>query len=185
MTNTERIQANNAELRESIAMAASLPNAGGGIFIEDTEYPGCFYREVDGEKEWLNPPMVVDMAYPTVERYMGKRVWVGLLNFGYVKDLPTGMGISFSNLTSPEFANEEDTFYINCRIFHAFPYYCDGWNYHPFLPPIDVEWGKGLISDEGSHAQINFFGVESEAFGWMEFRCLFKFTNDLDEEVTE
>lgn len=30
MTNTERIQANNAELREAIDMAESLPNAGGG-----------------------------------------------------------------------------------------------------------------------------------------------------------
>lgn len=31
MTNEERIQANNEELREAIAMAESLPNAGGGV----------------------------------------------------------------------------------------------------------------------------------------------------------
>lgn len=27
-------------------------------FTEDAEYPGCYSRVVDGEKEWLNPPRV-------------------------------------------------------------------------------------------------------------------------------
>lgn len=38
MTNTERIQANNAELREAIEMAESLPDAGqGGISFTTDE----------------------------------------------------------------------------------------------------------------------------------------------------
>lgn len=35
MTNTERIQANNEELREAIEMAESLPDAGGMSFTVD------------------------------------------------------------------------------------------------------------------------------------------------------
>lgn len=34
MTNTERIQANNAELREAIEMAENLPEAGGGVSVQ-------------------------------------------------------------------------------------------------------------------------------------------------------
>lgn len=34
MTNNERITANNAELREAIEMAESLPEAGGGVSVQ-------------------------------------------------------------------------------------------------------------------------------------------------------
>lgn len=36
---------------------------------------GCFYREVDGEVEWINPPMVVGTEYRTTERFAGKPVY--------------------------------------------------------------------------------------------------------------
>lgn len=178
MTNTERIAANNEELRESIAMAASLPNAGGGgIFVEDTEYPGCFYREVDGEKEWLNPPMVYGMAYPTVERFNGKRVWIGVIDYGAVSKVYYGRGISFNNLTSPDYEYPEEVFMFNYSIIYAYPYFSDDWYYHPYQHPSDPDWG-GLITDEGSHMQINFdYGYyNGTTFDSYNFRCLFKFT---------
>ena len=46
-----------------------------GIGFESTDYPGCYYRTVDGVIEWLNPPMVVGPEYRTTERYQGKPVY--------------------------------------------------------------------------------------------------------------
>ena len=43
--------------------------------VESTEYPGCSYRTVDGEKEWINPPMIAGEAYRTQERHNGKAVY--------------------------------------------------------------------------------------------------------------
>ena len=43
--------------------------------IEDTTYPGCYYRIVDGVTEWINPPMVVGNEYRTTERWNGKVVY--------------------------------------------------------------------------------------------------------------
>ena len=53
-----------------------------GIGFESTDYPGCYYRMVDGAVEWLNPPMVVGTEYRTTERYLGKPVYVKVVNFG-------------------------------------------------------------------------------------------------------
>ena len=39
--------------------------------VESTEHPGCYYRMVDGEKEWINPPMLFDVEYRTAERNNG------------------------------------------------------------------------------------------------------------------
>lgn len=47
--------------------------------VESTEYPGCFYRTVDGETEWINPPMVFGVEYRTTERYNGLPVYARLL----------------------------------------------------------------------------------------------------------
>ena len=44
--------------------------------IEDAEHAGCYYRMVNGEKEWINPPMELCVEYKTVERYKGYNVYV-------------------------------------------------------------------------------------------------------------
>ena len=60
-----------------------------GIGFESTDYPGCYYRTVDGVTEWFNPPMILGVEYRTTERYLGKPVyrkliWGGPLpNTGY------------------------------------------------------------------------------------------------------
>lgn len=43
--------------------------------VEDANYPGCYYRVVNGVKEWLNPPMTIGGEYRTTERYNGKPVY--------------------------------------------------------------------------------------------------------------
>jgi hypothetical protein len=49
---------------------------------EDNAHPGCYYRTVGDVKEWFNPPMKVDVEYRTVERYMGKPVYVLMKDLG-------------------------------------------------------------------------------------------------------
>lgn len=44
--------------------------------IESVSHPGCYYRMVDGEREWINPPMVLGEEYRTTERYNGKPVYI-------------------------------------------------------------------------------------------------------------
>ena len=54
--------------------------------MESTEYPGCYYRDADGENEWINPPMVFGEVYRTSERYNGKAVYKACIH----KDNVTG-----------------------------------------------------------------------------------------------
>ena len=54
--------------------------------MESDEYPGCYYRMVNGEKEWRNPPMVDGQDYRTSERCDGKAVYVTGIKFS---GLPT------------------------------------------------------------------------------------------------
>ena len=56
-----------------------------GIGFESTDYPGCYYRTVDGVTEWVNPPMVIGDEYRTTERHLGKPVYVMAVDF---KELP-------------------------------------------------------------------------------------------------
>lgn len=50
--------------------------------VESADYPGCFYRTVNGVVEWFNPPLVVGVEYRTTERYLGKPVYVMAVDFG-------------------------------------------------------------------------------------------------------
>lgn len=43
--------------------------------FESAEYPGCFYRIIDKEVEWVNPPMIIGVEYRTTERFNGKPVY--------------------------------------------------------------------------------------------------------------
>ena len=36
--------------------------------IESEEHPGCFYRVIDGNVEWINPPLLDGKYYRTTER---------------------------------------------------------------------------------------------------------------------
>lgn len=45
------------------------------LSIESDEHPGCYYRIVNGETEWLNPPAEPGIEYRTAERFEGKPVY--------------------------------------------------------------------------------------------------------------
>lgn len=70
-------------------MIFNLGGSGGGAvtgFKESAEYPGCYYRTVDGVTEWLNPPMVLGTEYRTIERFKGNVVYAKAVNFGTLPD---------------------------------------------------------------------------------------------------
>jgi hypothetical protein len=46
------------------------------LFIESEEHPGCYYRVVNGVREWVNPPMIIDVEYRTTQRSNGNVVFV-------------------------------------------------------------------------------------------------------------
>ena len=55
--------------------------------IESPAHPGCYYRIVDGQTEWINPPMVHGVEYRTTERHLGAYpVYTKLLSFGVVEE---------------------------------------------------------------------------------------------------
>ena len=68
-----------------------------GLPQESEEFPGCYYRIVDGEVEWVNPPMASSgREYRTAERLYGRPVYTMMLGTG---DLPKGGSktINFAN----------------------------------------------------------------------------------------
>lgn len=57
--------------------AANIP-------VEDSTKKGCYYRMVNGKKEWINPPMVSGVEYRTAERFNGSVVYTKLVSIGSV-----------------------------------------------------------------------------------------------------
>lgn len=70
-----------------------------GIPQESEDFPGCYYRIVDEEVEWVNPPTIVGREYRTADRIGGKPVYVMLIGTG---DLPKGGSktLSISNVAT-------------------------------------------------------------------------------------
>lgn len=44
-------------------------------FIESDKYPGCFYRIINGNTEWINPPLMPGVEYALTERWNGNNVY--------------------------------------------------------------------------------------------------------------
>ena len=81
---------------------ADLPTGGSGAieWVEDSTYPGCYYHMVDGEKEWLNPPMVFDQEYRLMSRSKGYILYTKIYDMGLVED---GIGSSILGEAIPDF----------------------------------------------------------------------------------
>ena len=67
--------------------------------LESEDYPGCYYRVVDGETEWLNPPMIAGVEYRTTERFGGKVVYckhvshTSTESYGSYGDVPVDVSV--------------------------------------------------------------------------------------------
>lgn len=49
--------------------------------IESEEHAGCYYRTVNDETEWLNPPMIAGVEYRTTGRFKSKPVYRKLVSY--------------------------------------------------------------------------------------------------------
>lgn len=63
--------------------------------IESTDFPGCYYRTVNGKVEWVNPPFEFGTEYRTIERWEGKAVFTRIVDLG---SLPANSTASHSGL---------------------------------------------------------------------------------------
>lgn len=68
---------------------------------ESTEYPGCYYRTVDGEEEWLNPPMNTGVEYRTTDRYNSEPVYTRILECGQLSTDGVVIDLSPFNIKQP------------------------------------------------------------------------------------
>lgn len=71
------------------AAATGLALAGKAPAVESADYPGCYYRTVNGAVEWLNPPMVLGVEYRTTERYDGHPVYIKRVDCGEMPNAKT------------------------------------------------------------------------------------------------
>lgn len=65
---------------------------------ESADHPGCYYRTVDGEAEWINPPLELGNMYRTTERYNGKPVYVCSFELGQLVNNQDKF-MTFNNIT--------------------------------------------------------------------------------------
>lgn len=56
------------------------------LSIESAEYPGCYYRVVNGSTEWLNPPTEPGIEYRLTDRFEGKPVYQMLVHIASLPD---------------------------------------------------------------------------------------------------
>jgi hypothetical protein len=63
----------------AITVKEARENLGVAEAYEHNQYRGCYYRMVNGEQEWINPPMIIDVEYRTTERMHGYTVYTMLM----------------------------------------------------------------------------------------------------------
>ena len=81
--------------------------------VESKEYPGCYYRIVDGVTEWINPPMVAGVEYRTTERKNGNVVYAKMIDFGVLPNNSTKsvyIGVKYTDILSI------DNIYYNSKV---------------------------------------------------------------------
>ena len=95
-----------------LAMVAENPSAIGFQanmgFVEDSTYAGCYYRNVTVNnqtvQEWLIPPLAAGTEYRTTERFLGKPVYVKVIDSGTTTASGSGQAIKphgISNMKYP------------------------------------------------------------------------------------
>lgn len=69
--------------------------------IESEDHPGCFYRMVDSELEWINPPLVPGVEYRTIERYGENTVYALRIDAGAMAAGANVIALPFSYTVYP------------------------------------------------------------------------------------
>lgn len=102
---------NNRFLRNDNTWQTVTPgNIGAAPAIESADHPGCYYRMVGNEREWINPPLVIGTEYRTTERYGGAPVYTFLFDAGFVDASTTTVahGLAVKTSLSIELVNQNE-----------------------------------------------------------------------------
>ena len=84
---------------------------------ESAEHPGCYYHTVDGEAEWLNPPMMKDIVYRTTKRFNGYPVYTVAAVFHDLGVAGKTVSKSFVNGTISKVLSMSTTYYPKDTMF--------------------------------------------------------------------
>ena len=87
-------------------------------FVESAEYPGCYYHEIDGVKEWINPPLNAGVEYRTIERFQNKPVFIKCINYGSLP--PKGEEKTVSTGLAKTYKIRELTMLISDGTYYSF-----------------------------------------------------------------
>ena len=140
-------------------------DVGAAPAIESTEYPGWYYRTVDGNTEGINPPMMPDVEYRTTKRYNGKPVYAKLI----LKRFPPP-GIS---------AGEE---VVEYEIPHDIQSMEDGWMYEAnagsYPLPISDAYGKTYYTFDRNNIVLKLYNHSWDVNYWFSFWCEYTKTTD-------
>lgn len=69
------------------------------LYSEDLAYPGCYCRDVDGETEWMNPPMVPGHVYRTSKRFNGYPVYAAVFRADRLADSGEAVSITLKDIS--------------------------------------------------------------------------------------
>jgi hypothetical protein len=158
--NKLRLSDSNGSATKSYGESGQVPiSSGDGVYwgdvgginwIEDTTNPGCYYHMVDGEKEWLNPPMVLDEEYRTTKRVGGNPVYTRIVFHRITSDL-YGWAPSGWDWTTDDLAKQV----INATAWIG-DIYEDRWYFaEPYYSNVTDD-SDSLIQDSGAEMTINF-----------------------------
>lgn len=134
------------------------------LAIESTDHPGCYYKYVNGEVEWINPPNEYGVEYRLTERWKGRPVFKETI---FVPSLPSN-----SYVYIQANAYFEEAFFVGGQAFfpddaasYPFPVYKDS-NAAPtaFIhrvenSPVSLEY-KGSIGIKTTDASMDAFSAE-------------------------
>lgn len=122
------------------------------LSIESAEYPGCYYRIVNGETEWLNPPTEPGIEYRLTERFENKPVYQMMV---YVASLANNSFMNIRlNSSIAKVVSIEGVAYIESSFpsMHPFPVYAEGAT----MPAAVIQ---GIARDSvGNGISIRTFG---------------------------
>ena len=103
--------------------------------VQSSTYAGCYYRMVGGEREWINPPMVLGEEYRTTERLDRLVVYTKIMNFG---EMPHNSTKTVRNVV------EGSIFSVDGLVFNA-----DG------IPIVTFATNQSISCDfAGSHVSV-------------------------------
>lgn len=101
--------------------AARAEAAASTLGAESEEHPGCYYRMVDGEQEWLNPPMLPLEGYRTSERFNGKPVYVTSVS-GTIDTSATFLGQTIECAAEDDTVIELNVLFIENNMVYTLPF---------------------------------------------------------------